>query len=364
MMTITAISQKSSTYIIGTYTPADELNNADTKSAYIAHFDELNGTLTITDSLAAGYNASFITADRAKKVLYAVNELNGAEPRGEVKAFGYTLPWTSANYLGGCSTKGNDPCHVSISRKKGLVTVANYSSGNIISIPTSKAGKLMCASATTHQHKGSGPHPNQAEPHAHQAVAAPFGNFIYSCDLGTDEILIYTIKGNPATLTHTKTVKTAAGAGPRHLTFHPSAKYAYVINELNGTIECFAVNKKDGNLTNIQTVKTSEESKTDGADIHITSDGRFLYATNRADVNEIVCYEIDAQNGKLQHKHTYPTGGRGPRNFIITDGDKYILIAHQYTNNIVIFKRNRTDGSLENTGKSVNVHSPVCITKL
>lgn len=363
MMAITASSQTISTLIVGTYTPRDKSAEKETPSAYIVQFDETTGSITVTDSVAAGLNASFIAADRDRKVFYAVNELNGSSPKGEVRAFGYTIPWSNATFMGGCSTLGNDPCHVSVSKKSKLVSVANYSSGNVVFIPTDNRGALLCHQSAEDRHSGSGPHPNQTSPHAHQALASPSGNFIYSCDLGTDQILIYSTKkgGKPQLIS---SVNTSPGAGPRHLTFHPSHKYAYVINELNGTIECFKVDRKAGSLSHFQTVATSEKTKTDAADIHITSDGKFLYSTNRADLNEIVCFAVDSKTGTLTRNGRYPTNGRGPRNFMISANNKYILIAHQYTNNITVFKVNPSDGSLTDTGNSVKMHSPVCITKL
>jgi 6-phosphogluconolactonase len=124
------------------------------------------------------------------------------------------------------------------------------------------------------------------------------------------------------------------------------------------------VDRKAGSLSHFQTVATSEKTKTDAADIHITSDGKFLYSTNRADLNEIVCFAVDSKTGTLTRNGRYPTNGRGPRNFMISANNKYILIAHQYTNNITVFKVNPSDGSLTDTGNSVKMHSPVCITKL
>ena len=355
------------TLIVGTYTPATELNNPETKSAYIVLFDAENGSLQLIDSLHAGYNASFIAADRKKKHFYAVNELGGKEPKGKIKAFNYSMPWTQAKEMGECSTLGNDPCHVSLSRKHNIVTAANYSSGNLVSIKTDKGGALECIHTVNNQHVGRGGSEKQTAPRAHQVVEAPFGQYLYACDLGTDAIYVYKMNLRPFAVEPIHTIKTEPGAGPRHMLFHPNKKYAYVVNELNGTVECFLVNKKSGQLNRFQTIATTPDSlksQAGSADIHITSDGKYLYTSNRGPFNEIVCFEVNPKTGELKINGHYPSGGLGPRNFRISNNNQYMLVANQRSNNIVVYGIDPTNGALTPTGEKLELHAPVCITEL
>ena len=102
------------------------------------------------------------------------------------------------------------------------------------------------------------------------------------------------------------------------------------------------------------------KGKTSAADIHFTDDGKFLYATNRGDANTISCFEVKS-NGKLTLIETISTLGKGPRNFAIDPSGKFLLVAHQYTNNVVIFAINKTTGKLTDTGKRIELCSPVCL---
>ncbi len=367
IVSISCTKQEPYTLIIGTYTHPSAMGNSNSSSAYIAKFDQEIGQITIIDSLHAGFNASYIAADTRKQILYAVNELNGNEPQGKVRAYIYTIPWSSARLLSECSTMGNDPCYVSVSANEGVVSVANYSSGNISVFPTNSDGSLNCTKATAHQHHGLGPHANQASPHAHQAIGAPFGNYIYSCDLGCDDILVYSIDTQTSIPSVVHTIRTAAGAGPRHLAFHPTKNFAYVINELNGTIESFAVDTKNGNLEKIQTIATSDDGATDraaSADIHITSDGKYLYASNRGGMNDIACFAIDNKKGTLTRKGNYSSGGKGPRNFSISPNNRFMIVANQHSNNIVVMSIDKATGALTPTGSEIKLYAPVCITNL
>ena len=151
------------------------------------------------------------------------------------------------------------------------------------------------------------------------------------------------------------------GGGPRHLTFHPNGKYAYLILELEASVMVF--DYKDGNLTVKQTigmVSPDFQGKVSGADIHISPDGKFLYASNRGDANEIVIYSID-KKGMLTHTGLQSVKGKTPRNFAIDPTGNFLLVANQNTNDIVIFKRDLKTGLLNDTGKKIIVDKPVCL---
>ena len=156
-------------------------------------------------------------------------------------------------------------------------------------------------------------------------------------------------------------LKTNAGTGPRHITFTLNGKFAYLVHEFNGSITAFSYS--NGNLIKLQEIGTTPKNfsgSVDAADVHVSADGKFLYETNRGDANSISAFSI-LPTGKLKFIETVSTLGKGPRNFTIDPSGKYLLIGHQYTNNIIVFNRNKTTGKLTDSGKRIEVGSPVCL---
>jgi 6-phosphogluconolactonase len=158
-------------------------------------------------------------------------------------------------------------------------------------------------------------------------------------------------------------VATKPGAGPRHLTFHPNGKHAFVINELNSTLTAYSYDASKGSLTEIQTVSTLPQGFSGEnycADIHISPDGKFIYGSNRGH-DSIVVLGFDQSNGKLTYIQNVSTGGKWPRNFALDPSGKFLLVANQNTNNIVSFKIDSKTGKLASTGQITEVPSPVCL---
>ncbi|HRN44945.1 MAG TPA: beta-propeller fold lactonase family protein, partial [Flavobacterium sp.] len=152
-----------------------------------------------------------------------------------------------------------------------------------------------------------------------------------------------------------------SGSGPRHLTFSKDGKFVYLLQELDGGLTIFSYS--NGVLKKIEetTILGNDFKGTfSSADIHISPDGKFLYASNRGEANTITIFKI-IKNGKLQMKGQTSTLGKGPRNFAIDPTGNFLLVAHQFTNDVVIFKRNKTTGMLLNTGKKITLCSPVCL---
>jgi 6-phosphogluconolactonase len=196
-------------------------------------------------------------------------------------------------------------------------------------------------------------------------VLDPANRFAYACDLGTDKIMIFRFDGRRGKLIPNGSpwVQIKPGAGPRHLTFHPDGRYAYVINELHATVTAFAHNRAQGNLKEVQTVSTLPVDFTGedtSADIHVSPDGRFLYCSNRGH-DSIAAFRIDPQNGKLIFIAHESTGGKTPRNFAIDPTGAFLLVANQKSDNIVTFRRDRKTGRLSASDHVAEVPSPVCL---
>jgi 6-phosphogluconolactonase len=263
--------------------------------------------------------------------------------------------------LNSVSAQGNGPCYVSVDRTGKFAMLANYGSGNVAVFPINNDGSLKEA-CSTHQHVGKGLTPRQDGPHAHMIVPGQ-GNFIYSNDLGTNKTLLYTLdtKGQ---LHLKKEIEAKTGAGPRHLAFHSNQKWVYVVNELNGTIEASNVNKVSGDFTRFQTISTLPEGVSvfaGCADIHITPSGKYLYASNRAEVNSIAMYSIDQKSGELKLIGHQTVLGKTPRNFVIDPTGTFLLVANQDSNNVVTFRIDASSGKLIETGLQVEIPKPVCL---
>ena len=153
------------------------------------------------------------------------------------------------------------------------------------------------------------------------------------------------------------------GDGPRHLSFSKNGQRIYILEELSGTISVYSFNKGMAKLLQRVSTQTKETNESPGsADIHLSPDGKFLYASNRGAENNIVHFAID-QNGllKIKSKTHTSSGGLMPRNFTISKDGKWLLVANQASNNIVVFKRNLSTGSLTKIPQTAKVSMPVCL---
>jgi 6-phosphogluconolactonase len=204
----------------------------------------------------------------------------------------------------------------------------------------------------------------QEKAHVHATVISADNKYLLVPDLGMDKIMLYKFDAIKGALSPTTDSFAAvqAGAGPRHIVFHPNQQYAYLTQELTGTIAAFKYN--DGKLKLIQTISTVSENFKGNfsvADIHISNDGKFLYASNRADAESIALYAVNAETGILTNIGYQPCMGIKPRNFTISPDNNYLLVANQESSDIIIFKRNTTTGILHDTGKRIIVQNPVCL---
>ena len=189
--------------------------------------------------------------------------------------------------------------------------------------------------------------------------------WVYSMDLGNDFISLYKLDTERSQLIDMhRQVKEEPGSGPRQLIFHPCGEYAYGIHELNGTVVAFSMDKQSGSLVSIQSVSTLALGQTcecDAADIHISPNGKFLYASNRKEVNTIVRYRIDPSSGRLSVLGYTNCGGKTPRCFAIDPDGKFMVVALQDSNYLAIFHIDATTGNLTDTGKRIVVPSPTCV---
>ncbi len=346
---------------VGTYTRGER------EGIYVYRINLSTGALKFVTKTAGAVNPSFLAADPKNRYLYAVNEVKEIDgnPGGAVSAFSINLKTGSLTPLNRQPSHGTAPCYLSVDKTGRYVLVANYSSGSLSVFPIREDGQLGEATDVV-QHQGSSINPRrQKGPHAHSIVVDPTNRYVFAADLGTDKVMIYKLDLTEGKLKPNDQpwVQIKAGAGPRHLAFHPSCRYAYLINEIDSTLIAFAYDQRHGTLKELQTFPAVPEDFSGTsycADVHVSPSGRFVYGSNRGH-NSIVIYAIDEATGKLIYVDHEETQGRTPRNFAIDPTGTFLLAANQNTDTIVTFRIDPRTGKLEPTGHVTEVPAPVCI---
>ncbi|RDC57451.1 lactonase family protein [Pedobacter chinensis] len=355
LISTTAFAQKTNyNLLIGTYTAPGK-----SEGIYTYNFNSETAEINLKSIAKGVANPSYLAIAPDQKFVYAVNETGNTST---VSAFKYDAKTGVLTFLNKVDSHGAEPCYITVDEKN--VMVANYSGGSLAVFSRQADGSLTEATQVIrHTGKSIDPKGRQESAHVHMVKFTPDHKYLIVNDLGEDQIYIYNYNpaGKDNTLTHKSVIKTNAGTGPRHITFSPGGKFAYLAHEFNGSITAFSYS--NGNLTKIQEIGTTPKDfngKIDGADIHVSADGKFLYQTNRGDANSISVFSIQP-TGKLNFIETVSTLGKGPRNFTIDPSGKHLLIAHQYTNEVVIFNRNKITGKLTDSGKRIEVGAPVCL---
>jgi 6-phosphogluconolactonase len=352
---------------VGTYTTNMGFVDGKAEGIYLYQMEASSGDLSLIGVTKGIANPSYLVFHPNKRYMYAVNELNdyAGQPGGSVSAFSIDPQTGSLTLLNQQPTGGTSPCYVSIDHSGKYVLVANYGSGSFSVFPLGNDGKLGEAT-DHHQDAGTGLDPQRQEgPHAHSIRPDPANRFAIAADLGIDQLEVFSLD-----LEHGKIlprtplgVAVKAGSGPRHLDFHPSGKFAYLINELNATVIVFGYDQAKGSLHELQTISTLPpdfQGHNQCADIHVHPSGRFVYGSNRGH-DSIVVYQVDQNTGFLNYLGNEPTKGKTPRNFVLDPGGSFLFVANQDSSTIVTFRIDPDTGKLNATGKVTESPSPVCL---
>jgi 6-phosphogluconolactonase len=342
--------------LVGTYT-----NEQKTNGIHVYTFNAQTGDFQEKSKMTDITNASFLTISKDKKNVYAVSE--GGQGKG-LNAYSFDMASGKLTFLNNGSAGGNGPCYVSVDDKKQLVFAGNYGGGSLSATRLKEDGSLSSETQVI-QHEGSSLNKSrQDKPHVHAVVLSPDNKYLLVPDLGTDKVNVYRVDPSntqPLSPASPAFSTVNAGGGPRHLAFHPSGKYAYLILEMEGAIAAFDF--KNGKLEQKQTITMLAPGftgKVGAADIHISPDGKFLYGSNRGEANEIVVYSI-GKDGKLTLAGRQSSLINTPRNFAIDPTGNFLLVGNQNGNDIAIFKRDTNTGLLTSTGKTIQVDKPVCL---
>jgi 6-phosphogluconolactonase (cycloisomerase 2 family) len=327
-------------------------SDGSTPGISIYDFNGQTGDFQYRSDLKGIINPSYLTVSPDEKWVYSVNETAD----GAVSAFAWDKKNGALHFVNRQTVEGADPCYITIDREKTVLLTANYSGGSLslLSLDTNgQTGKLI-------QHIDFSP-----QSHIHTVVFSPDEKYVLATDLGNDCIYSFEVSRKAGGFfleqQPEKTISLETGSGPRHLAFHPNKNTAYCINELSGKVSVFTYN--DGALSLLQTIAsdtTSGAGHKGSADIHLSPDGKFLYASNRLKADGIAIFAVHPEDGRLTFAG-YQATGVHPRNFVISPNGRYLLCANRDSNTIQIFHRNSRTGLLEDTGKIIRIPRPVCL---
>ena len=347
----------------GTYT-----RPGASKGIYAYRFQPATGKLTPIGLAAETPNPSFLVYHPNGRFLYAANEREEGDAPGKnnsVSAFAIDKATGKLTFLNKVSSRGEMPCHVTIDKTGKFLLVANYGSGSVAVFPIQQDGRLGDATGFV-QHTGSSVDPNrQKGPHAHFISPSPDNRFALTADLGLDQVIEYRFDASKGTLTAgPAAAKLRPGSGPRHLAFHPSAKYVYVNSEMASTLSTFSYDASTGTLKELQTVSTLPAGfpgTSSTAEVQVDRAGRFVYVSNRGD-DSIAIFAIDPSKGTLTPAGRASTNGKTPRYFTLDPSGNYLLAANQNSNTVTVFRVDAKTGGLTPTAQTLSdVPQPVAI---
>jgi len=348
-------AQKTYYLLVGTYT------GGSSTGIHVYDFNKKNGAVKIVDSVQTP-NPSYLAVAPSQKFVYAVSETQRGNYSGKVRAFSFDKGTGKLNFINEEPSVGDNPCYIIVDKTGKWVVVGNYTSGTLAVLPIKNDGSIGEA-VSFFRHFGKGINAQRQEAsHVHSTILSPDNKYLFVQDLGIDKIIIYSFNDKTGAIALKDSVKLQDGSGPRHFVFHPSGKWAYLVQEMAGTVTAFDYQK--GHLKTMQTISALPSGFNKfftSADIHISDDGKFLYASTRDSANIITVFKIDQKTGKLIVAGSQSVLGKTPRNFNFDPSGDYLLVANQNSDSIVIFKLNHQTGMLTDTGNRIDVGNPVCI---
>jgi 6-phosphogluconolactonase len=344
---------------VGTYTGPKPGANGQSGGIYRFEFDAATGKLTNGAVAAETRDPSFLAIHPSKRWLYSAGE-----GPGEVSAFALDARTGKLTFINGQTTGGGAPCHLSVDSKGKNVLAANYNGGSVCCLPIQEDGSLGKASAFI-QHTGKSVDPKrQTHPYAHSINLDAANRFAFVADLGLDKVLVYRFDSVAGTLkpNDPPAVDVAKGAGPRHFAFHPSGKFAYVINELNSTVTAMRYDADKGLLTPLQSLSTlpGPHPGNSTAEVVVHPSGKFLYGSNRGH-NSIAVFAINPDTGELKVVGHQGKDIKTPRNFALDPSGTWAIVANQDSDSMVVFKVDAKTGELLPTDVRAAVKRPVCV---
>ena len=367
---ITTAPAQSYYLLVGTYTnkgsntPAPPADSTGSKGIYVYRWDASTGRASLLSHTEGVVNPSYLDIAPDKHHVYAATDTR-TQTEGSITAFRLDRATGRLEYIDKQPSGGANPVYVAVHRSGRWVALANYTGGSLSVFPTGAGGALL-PYAQNFRHTGHSIIPaRQEKSHVHSVVFSPDHRNLYAQDLGEDSIHIFQF--NSATsqpLQSIEKIATTPGSGPRHMAFHPNGRYAYLVEELGGSVDVYRQYPGMGHLQLLQHIAAHADTAKGpfrSADIHVSADGRFLYVTNRERESNITIFGIDEDKGTLRTIGYAQALGIEPRNFTIDPMGGYLLVANQDSNEVVVFKINKTTGLISPTGERIKIPSPTCL---
>ncbi|MGA5313195.1 lactonase family protein [Streptomyces pseudogriseolus] len=334
---------------LGTYTSVD----GGGEGIGLATYDPVTGRITGAGVVGGVGDPSFLAVHPDGRTLYAVNERED----GAVTA----VRLSDRTVLGSSATGGSSPCHLSVHPGGRFLLSADYGSGSVAVHRIETSGALGERTAMV-THSSPAPGPGQQGPHAHQFVTAPDGGHVLAVDLGTDTVYTYRLDERAGTLTEVSRAAGRPGAGPRHLTFHPGGRYAYLADEVDDTVAVCAYEPSSGRLSIGEPQPTGSGGGTNyPAQFTVTAGGRYAFLANRGH-NSVARYAVEEDGARLRLLGTVPVGGDFPRHLALSPDGGLLFTANQRSNDVSVFHVDADSGELRSAGEPFA--SPVAVCAL
>jgi 6-phosphogluconolactonase len=346
---------------IGTYTSHGGESNRS-RGIYSFHWNARSGDLTDIRLAAEAVNPSFLVIAKNGRFLYAVNEGGAKGNTDSVVAFADADAPQPLQNIGFVPSMGTGPCHVALDASGRWLFVANYRSGSLAVFSVRPDGALNEAHQSIQQPATIGIDGGKNLPHAHQMVQSPDGHFVLSIDLGLDKVFVYRFNAVSGLLTENDppAMELPHGYGPRHLIFSKDTHHVYVLTELTAKLITFNWDASSGTLSRLAettTLPPNSQGAPSAAELALSRNGKWLYASNRGQSNSIQSFRIEA--GVPTSIGSVASGGKTPRFITIDPSGRFLLAANQDSDNIVVFSIDPASGALTRKRGEISVPAPV-----
>lgn len=338
---------------VGTYT------KAESKGIYRFVLDTEKERITDVIAVANIGNPTYIAISKDNKNLYSVVKEGDL---GGISVFSINEENGELDFVNTQMIEGASPCHVSVDADKHHVVSANYHKGTIDLYTLNSTDNHISVAISSINHIGSGPNQDRQEKaHTHYSGYTPDEKYIVAVDLGIDKLITYKVENN--SLVEVSTLSVKPGSGPRHITFHPNGKFAYIMTELSNEVIVLEYNSKDGSFTELQyisTIPSDFNENNQGSAIHISKDGQFVYAGNRGH-NSIAIFSVNQDSGQVQLVDIVSSEGNWPRDFVLDPTENYLIGSNEMSGTLVLYSRNKATGKLTVIQSDVKVPEAVCV---